>query len=45
MWSGWLQETIGYQHFFVWVMLATIPSFIVAALIPLDREFGRNRTN
>jgi PAT family beta-lactamase induction signal transducer AmpG len=41
MWSGWLQELIGYRHFFVWVMLATIPGFIVTALIPLDREFGR----
>ncbi len=41
MWSGWLQETIGYQHFFVWVILATIPSFLVVLLIPLDRDFGR----
>jgi PAT family beta-lactamase induction signal transducer AmpG len=39
--SGWLQETLGYQLFFVWVLLATIPSFIVAALIPLDAGFGR----
>ena len=41
MWSGWLQEIIGYQHFFVWVILATIPSFLVVLLIPLEREFGR----
>ncbi len=41
MWSGWLQEIIGYHHFFVWVLLATIPSFIVAAKIPLEREFGK----
>jgi PAT family beta-lactamase induction signal transducer AmpG len=41
MWSGWLQETIGYQHFFVWVILATLPSFLVVALIPLDRDFGK----
>ena len=41
MWSGWLQELIGYQHFFVWVILATIPSFLVVLLIPLDREFGK----
>jgi PAT family beta-lactamase induction signal transducer AmpG len=41
MWSGWLQEHIGYKLFFVWVILATIPSFIVAAKIPLDAEFGR----
>jgi MFS transporter, PAT family, beta-lactamase induction signal transducer AmpG len=41
MWSGWLQESIGYQHFFVWVILATIPSFVVVTLIPLDKEFGK----
>ena len=39
--SGWLQEALGYQLFFVWVLLATIPSFIVVALIPLDAGFGR----
>jgi PAT family beta-lactamase induction signal transducer AmpG len=41
MWSGWLQEIIGYQHFFVWVILATVPSFLIVALVPLDREFGK----
>jgi PAT family beta-lactamase induction signal transducer AmpG len=41
MWSGWLQELIGYQHFFLWVLLATIPGFIVTALVPLDAEFGK----
>jgi len=41
MWSGWLQEIVGYQHFFVWVVLATIPSFLAVLLIPLDKEFGK----
>jgi PAT family beta-lactamase induction signal transducer AmpG len=41
MWSGWLQEVIGYQHFFVWVILATVPSFLVVLLVPLDLEFGK----
>jgi len=41
MWSGWLQDHIGYRHFFNWVILATVPSFIVALLIPLEAEFGR----
>ena len=39
--SGWLQELIGYKNFFIWVILATIPSFIVCSLIPLDAEFGK----
>lgn len=42
-WSGWLQQQIGYPHFFVWVVLATIPSFIVTLMLPLDPEFGRRK--
>ncbi len=41
MFSGWLQELLGYQYFFIWVMVATLPSFIVTMLIPLDSSFGR----
>jgi PAT family beta-lactamase induction signal transducer AmpG len=40
MFSGWLQEKLGYQHFFIWVMLCTIPGFIMAALIKVDKNFG-----
>jgi PAT family beta-lactamase induction signal transducer AmpG len=46
MWSGALQEFLGYKHFFIWVILATIPGFLVAMKIPLDAEFGkRTRAN
>jgi PAT family beta-lactamase induction signal transducer AmpG len=41
MWSGWLQERLGYQHFFLWIMLCTIPSFAAVAFIPLDPQFGK----
>jgi MFS transporter, PAT family, beta-lactamase induction signal transducer AmpG len=41
MWSGKLQEFLGYKVFFIWVILATIPSFIVAMKIPLDSSFGK----
>lgn len=44
MFSGWIQEQIGYQFFFVWVLIATIPSFIVSLMIPLDPEFGKKDT-
>ena len=44
MFSGWLQEILGYQHFFIWVLLAAIPSFTVVALIPLDADFGRKNS-
>jgi len=39
--SGWLQELLGYQHFFVWILIATIPSFLVVSLVPLDSDFGK----
>jgi PAT family beta-lactamase induction signal transducer AmpG len=42
--SGWLQEQMGYQSFFLWVMAATIPGFIVAALVKIDRELGKKKT-
>ena len=45
MFSGWLQELIGYQSFFIWVLVATIPSFIVAMLIPLDESFGKKESS
>jgi len=41
--SGWLQEQLGYQNFFLWVMAATIPGFIVAALVKIDAEFGKKK--
>ena len=27
--SGWIQDHIGYQHFFIWVMLCCIPAYLV----------------
>ncbi len=39
--SGWIQQLLGYQHFFIWVCIATIPAFIMAALVKIDPEFGK----
>lgn len=41
--SGWLQEILGYQHFFIWVMICTIPGFIMAKLIKVEKNFGLKR--
>jgi PAT family beta-lactamase induction signal transducer AmpG len=41
MWSGWLQDHVGYPRFFLCVLLATIPSFLVTLGLPLERSFGR----
>jgi MFS transporter, PAT family, beta-lactamase induction signal transducer AmpG len=41
LWSGWLQSQLGYKTFFIWVLLATIPSFLAALKISLATDFGR----
>ena len=41
MFSGNLQELLGYKNFFLWVILATIPGFLVAAAVKFDPLFGR----
>ncbi|HXX62705.1 MAG TPA: MFS transporter, partial [Bacteroidota bacterium] len=42
MFSGWLQELIGYRHFYVWIILSTIPGFLVTALVKVEPAFGKN---
>ena len=39
--AGWLQEQLGYTNFFIWVCIATIPSFVAAALIRIEPGFGK----
>jgi len=39
--AGWLQAQMGYVWFFVWVCVATLPSFAVAALLKIDPAFGK----
>ena len=40
--AGWIQEKLGYLNFFIWVCVATIPSFVATALIKIDPAFGKN---
>jgi len=41
LWSGWLSAHIGYKWFFIWVLLATIPSFLVMTRISVENDFGK----
>jgi PAT family beta-lactamase induction signal transducer AmpG len=41
--SGWLQEIVGYQNFFIWVMLCTIPGFFIIRFLRVDPAFGIKR--
>jgi PAT family beta-lactamase induction signal transducer AmpG len=39
--SGKIQEALGYQNFFIYVCVMTIPAFLMAALVKIDPEFGK----
>ncbi len=39
--AGKIQEQVGYVNFFIWVCVATLPSFFAAALIKIDPAFGK----
>ncbi len=42
MWAGWLQAQLGYLNFFIWACVATLPSFVAAALVRIAPEFGKS---
>ncbi len=35
--SGFVSDFLGYKEFFIWVLIATIPAFIVTWLVPLAK--------
>lgn len=39
--AGWLQETIGYRHFFIWTMVCCIATVGVCYLLKIDPNFGK----
>jgi PAT family beta-lactamase induction signal transducer AmpG len=41
--AGWIQDHIGYVNFFAWVLVCTIPSFIVIARLKIDPAFGKKQ--
>ena len=41
MYSGRVQEFLGYPNFFIYVCLMTLPAFLMAALVRIDPEFGK----
>ncbi len=38
--SGWIQEIVGYINFFIWVVICTIPGFIMIFYLKIDPKFG-----
>ena len=41
--SGKIQEWLGYEYFFIWVMLCTVITFAVSAMIKIDPKFGKRQ--
>jgi len=41
--SGWLQEQLGYQNFFLWIIAARSPGHCNSAR-EIDPEFGKKKT-
>ena len=41
MMAGWIQELIGYNHFFIFVMICTIPTLAIIPFLKIDSNFGK----
>lgn len=39
--AGWLQEHIGYENFFIWVMLCCAATIAVCSFIKIDPDYGK----
>ena len=43
MMAGWLQDLIGYSHFFIFVMICTIPTLLIIPFMKIDKNFGKKK--
>lgn len=41
--AGWLQETIGYRHFFLWTIICCAATIAVCTFIKIDPNFGKKQ--
>ena len=39
--AGWIQETIGYQNFFIWTMICCVATIAVTHTLKISPAFGR----
>ncbi len=40
MLAGWLQELVGYEHFFLIIMACAIPTLAIIPFLKIDKDFG-----
>jgi len=45
LFSGEIQELLGYKHFFIWVFLTLIPGIFIVKNLSIDPEFGKKKIN
>jgi PAT family beta-lactamase induction signal transducer AmpG len=45
MWSGWLQDQLGYLNFFLWVCIAAVPSLWAVSQVRIESDFGKADKN
>ncbi|MGB5989919.1 MAG: MFS transporter [Marinifilaceae bacterium] len=43
--SGYIQESLGYINFFLWVMLCTLPGLLLIPFLKIPKEFGKKKTS
>ncbi|MEZ7947403.1 MFS transporter [Macellibacteroides fermentans] len=41
--AGWLQEQLGYENFFIWVMICCIGTLVVTAFLKVDPNFAKKQ--
>jgi len=41
--AGWMQEKLGYNHFFIWVMICSIIPIIAVSLLKIDPGYGKKK--
>lgn len=42
--AGWIEESLGYQNFFIWTMICCIATIGVTYLVKVDPSFGKKKT-
>ncbi len=41
--SGYIQEIVGYETFFIWVLISAIPIVIVTPFVKIEDDFGKKK--
>jgi len=41
--AGWIQEQLGYHHFFIWVLICAIVPIIAVSLLKVDPAYGKKK--